>query len=93
MIIPIVEGRDSLTPRSTWTRSEGGEEVPQEVIWGPIDKKDEWILTCETSDFCYISFHSFLNKYLQSHSKPSGARCRGYSGEEEGLSPAPREQA
>lgn len=61
MIIPIAEVLDIPTPRRAWARSEGGEEVPQMVIWGPVNGKDGWMLAFETSDFCYIHLSFFLS--------------------------------
>lgn len=90
MIIPIAEGLDSPSPGRAWTRSEGGEEVPQMVIWGPGNEKDGWMLAFETSAFCYVS-PSFLPS-VRSGNKPGGARCKGYGGEQEGPGPTLGEQ-
>lgn len=90
MIIPIAEGLDSPSPGRAWTRSEGGEEVPQMVIWGPVNEKYGWMLAFETSAFCYVSLSFFPS--VRSSNKPAGARCKGYGGEQEGPGPAIGEQ-
>lgn len=56
MIIPIAGVLDIPTPRRAWARSEKGEEV----IWGPVNEKDGWMLAFETSDFWYIHLSSFF---------------------------------